>query len=452
MGRLFWKIFIWFCLALALITTAVGWGVKLYVELAEDEYRQEVPATQATALTVAIEQNGIDHARELLNKLASESRRPLFILDDQGRDILHRHLPPRLELMAIKGMEKSDRFIIREAIAPSGQRLRVVVPRFGGWKPHHPKMPRAPVWLSISIALFIGLLVCFWLARYLSRPVAGLSRASRALADGDLDSRVGSLGGRKDEIADLARDFDAMAERIQHLLQSQKQLLSDISHELRSPLARLQVAIALARRHSDGGDSLALDRIERDVERMETLISELLTLFRLDSTDAVPLDQVIDLAAFLEGLAEDNRLEAGAKGCRINLNIQGELRLKGNAELLRRAFENTIRNAIHYTTSDTVIDIEARQEEAAALTVTVCDRGPGVEETALATLFDPFVRTDSARERRTGGYGLGLAIARRAIEIHRGTIAAMNRTDGKGLCILIRLPTTGTAGGGSSRD
>lgn len=439
MGRLFWKIFLWFCLTLMLISLAVGWAVKIYVEMSDNEFREEVPLTQVTALAVAIEQSGREQARGLLMRLHQEIRHPIFVLDSDGQDILRPRLPPRLENLLSRRDRHPDRFVSREAWTPEGEKLEVIAPAFKNWRARHQRPPKAPLWLMVSIALLVGLILCFWLARYLSRPVIRLSRASRALADGNLQSRVGNQGGRRDEIADLAGDFDLMAERIQHLLQSQKQLLSDISHELRSPLARLQVALALARRQNTA-DPAALDRIERDILRMEALIGELLTLSRLESGPETPLDETIVITPFLEEIIEETRIEAAARKCKIELQCNMSESVKGNTELLRRAVENVIRNAILYTAANSLVEISVNRLED-RIRISVCDRGPGVPEPSLNTLFDPFFRTDSARERRTGGHGLGLAIARRSVEIHGGLISAQNRTDGPGLCIHLELPT-----------
>lgn len=429
MGRLFWKIFAWFWLALALISLSVGWGVKLYVEQ-HSSLPRGYPQAQVRAIAHAFEQGDMEQARNLLDSLSHTGRFPIFSLDSQGGEMLDRDLPHFLTGESRQKALKSDRLLVREVVTPGGERFQIVALR----TPTFPRLSKAPGWLSLSIALLISTLVCFWLARYLARPISRLRDATRRLSAGNLDVRVGGFGCRKDEIADLAADFDTMADRIQQLLQAQRQLLQDISHELRSPLARLQVALALARRR-DTGDSAQLDRIERDIQRLEELVGEVLTLSRLESIADANLNEPIDLKALIGDIAQDNTLEATQKQCRLTLDLEDNGRLIGSTELMRRAVENLVRNAIKYSHDDSEITITLRRRNG-ALQLEVCDSGPGVAEDALHRLFEPFVRTDSARERNTGGFGLGLAIARRAIELHRGTVTAFNRHDRSGLCVI----------------
>jgi len=243
------------------------------------------------------------------------------------------------------------------------------------------------------------------------------------------------LGRRRDEIADLGRDFDHMAARLQALVEAQKRLLHDVSHELRSPLARLQVAVGLARQQPERLES-ALERIERETARLDALVGELLTLSRLEAGVTGAPAGVLDAGELLEEIVADARFEAEAAGCRVELQLRGALAVHGRDELLRRALENVIRNAVRYTARDTVVEVSAARD-AVELAITVCDRGPGVPEAELDRLFEPFFRAERGAQR--AGYGLGLAIARRAVEAHSGRIRASNRPGG-GLCVEIRLP------------
>jgi signal transduction histidine kinase len=433
MTRLYWKIFIWFWLALLLISFAVGWGVKFYMEQAYP-FSEQFPRGQVAAISLAIEQGRFDKARDLLDHLSHESRYPIFVIDDRGQDLFGRSLPPFLKKLADRQPIRHDLLVVRDARAPGGARYQVVAPRRPGY--HGPAWPRR--WLALAITLAISTLVCLWLARYLSMPVTRLRDATHRLAAGELGVRVGNLRGRKDEIADLAYDFDTMADRIQQLLQAQQQLLRDVSHELRSPLARLQVAVALARRKAGDKEAPSLDRIERDIQRLEELVGQVLSLSRMECTAEQDLDETVDLVELVTMVVTDNQLEAEQKGCTIDWHARGRATLIGNGELLRRSVENLVRNAIRYTEDNTTIQVEL--ETGPEIRLRICDRGPGVDEASLATLFEPFVRADPSRERPAGGYGLGLAIARRAVELHGGRIDATNRTDARGLCVTIALP------------
>jgi len=280
----------------------------------------------------------------------------------------------------------------------------------------------------------ISTLVCYWLANYLSRPIRRLSSATRQLSEGQFQVRIGSLK-RRDEIADLGRDFDRMADKIQQLLSAQKQLMQDISHELRSPLARLQVALALAMR--DGANREAYyERLGRDLDRLEVLIGEVLTLSRLDTVSYEK--EMLDLSELVVSIIDNCGIEAAHKGCELHLDSAPGISLHGSPELLHRAVENIVRNAIKFTAQGTRINVSVRCLRGWAI-IAVRDQGPGIPEGSETVLFEPFVRIDQARQHKTGGYGLGLAIAKKAVELHQGSISAENVAPG-GLQVTIRLP------------
>ena len=277
-----------------------------------------------------------------------------------------------------------------------------------------------------------GGLVCYGLAKYLTSPLARLRVATQQFADGKLSTRVGpAIGKRRDEAADLARDFDVMAERIELLVNSQKRLLGDISHELRSPLARLTVALELARRRSGPEANEYLKRIDQESERLNELIGELLSLARMESESGVLNPESIDMAEFIRGIADDVDFEAQASNRSVNLIGSPTCRVNGSAELLRRAVENVARNALHHTPEGSSVDIAVTCKNG-SVTVGVRDFGTGVPEGDLKNIFKPFYRVADARERATGGVGLGLAIAQRAV------ISARNLNPG--LMVEIRLP------------
>jgi two-component system OmpR family sensor kinase len=279
------------------------------------------------------------------------------------------------------------------------------------------------------------------LAWYLARPIRHLRSAFAALAQGRLDTRVAPLTGRRrDEIADLGRDFDTMAQQIQALIAAQRSLLHDVSHELRSPLARLQAAIGLARQSPQRLET-SLGRIEREAQRLDELVGELLTLSRLEARVVRhPLERSerTDLVDLVASIAADAHFEAQASGRSVVFSGEGELHADVRVELLQRAVENVVRNAIKFTSEGTAVDVGVRVDASVGeALVTVADRGPGVADEELQSIFEPFYKGESAPPGP--GFGLGLAIARRAIEAHGGRVQATNRVGG-GLLVEIRIP------------
>jgi signal transduction histidine kinase len=300
--------------------------------------------------------------------------------------------------------------------------------------------PQRPFpWDFWLLAVFVSGVVCFWLARYLTRPLRDISKATRQLAEGDLGARAGSaLAPRQDEMGELVRDFDAMAERIAALIAAQKQLLSDISHELRSPLARLQVALELARRKAGSAAENDLNRIQGEADRMIDLIGQLLAVSRSESDVAARQFEAFDLGDVVRGVIDDTNYEAGATGTPVTLEIRRTATIEGDPELLASAVENVVRNAVRYSPKESVVNVLVTGENGRALVV-VRDHGPGVDEAALKDIFAPFFRVGSARDRSSGGVGLGLSIAQRAVTLHKGLISAHNAESG-GLTVTIDLP------------
>lgn len=294
----------------------------------------------------------------------------------------------------------------------------------------------------IIMALMISGIVCYALTRYLSSPVFALRAATQQFARGDLDARVGAkICNRRDEFSDLANDFNEMAQQIGTLLLLQKQLLTDISHELRSPLARLNVAIELARRSPTADAEKMLDRMAKESDLMNQMIGHVLMLSRLESrTDAIHM-QPIDLPQLVRAVVADADFEATAKGCSVALPESERCEVLGNEQLLRSAFENVVRNAVRYTREGTLVEIRFKQDLTAGsdVTVEIRDHGTGIPERHLQHIFRPFYRVSEARDRDTGGVGLGLAITERAIRLHGGTVAVRNAEQG-GLVVAITLP------------
>jgi two-component system sensor histidine kinase CpxA len=335
----------------------------------------------------------------------------------------------------------SERRIAQAITGPEGRRYILVVENPG--PPHFFWGPGHTPGLGIAIAILTSGLVCFLLARSLTAPIVRLRAATRKLAKGELSARAGPTGAhRRDEIAELVRDFDAMAERLENLVNAQSRLLNDISHELRSPLARLSVALGLARQRTGPEVAGNLNRIELEANRLNELIGRLLTLARMEEGDQPTPMAPIRLGDLVCEVAKDAEFEAQGRHCQVRCEVVQDAVVLGNSALLHSAIENVVRNAMRYTHEGTEIEIEVQRADlanGAEAIIRVSDHGPGVPEPALSKLFRPFYRIDDARNRQTGGVGLGLSITERAVRLHGGSVAAQNRAGG-GLIVEIRLP------------
>jgi len=295
----------------------------------------------------------------------------------------------------------------------------------------------------LAVSFIVAGLFSYLLARSLTKPILQLRKATRQFAGGALATRVGSiLETRKDEIADLGWDFDTMAERIEALVSAQQRLLRDISHELRSPLARLNVALELARRPSGSNPGNALDRIERESERLNELITELLTLTLLESGTEKIEKTPIDIESLIESIVEDSNFEARDRNRLVKIVSSRKIMVNGSEEMLHRAVENVVRNAIRYTDEATEVEVSLYAQEIDGQRVAVIrvrDHGPGVPEESLSQMFKPFYRVEDDRGRLTGGTGIGLAITERSVHLHGGTITVAN-VSGGGLVVEMSLP------------
>jgi len=441
MGRLFWKIYLWFWLTLLLIVAGVFVATSLYLQNQNDDERRRIrPHFQVQAVIQVLKFSGDEAARAYLQQRNKESaRRAVYVVDESNIDILGRVVSPKL--LASKSA--------RQAITPAGKKYRVLSDSRRLKLANNTssfsirfltRIVKRVGFLWLGIAFVLSSIVCFWLAWYLTNPIRKLQYAAQQFSRGKLDTRVSQhIGSRRDEIADLGKDFDDMAEHLQKLINNQKQLLSDVSHELRSPLARLQVAVGLARKKGNKETEADLLRIEQETERLDDLVGQSLTLSRLDAGADYPMDDYIDVVALLEKIIDDCDFEASDQHKKVAFEYTQSWTIKANAELLHRAIENVIRNAIHYTAVNSTVKVTLNKSKNKTFVINVCDQGPGIPESKLVHLFEPFVRLSSARDRDSGGYGLGLAIAKRAINFHQGEIKASNRS-AQGLCIEITLP------------
>jgi two-component system, OmpR family, sensor histidine kinase CpxA len=450
MRSLFLKIFLSFWVAQALflvLAVLVTLAIRQQAESAWDAEQAQVlnQAVQAyesggqAALARYFDQvRESEHVRAyLLNEKDEElsGRR----LPEWAKDAEHRHArPPHGDLLGWMMPARPQRQSITSA---SGHRYTLVVLP----PPHGPFGDPGIHGLGIFIAILSSGLVCYLLARYLTSPVVRLRAATQKLAAGDLTARAGvPRPGRHDELAELVRDFDTMADRLEKSVKAQARLLNDISHELRSPLARLNVALGLSRQRSGPEAQSSLERIELEANRLNELIGRLLTIARLESGDQAMQKVPLRLQELIHEIAQDAEFEAQSRKCHVNVTQMDDCVVMGDPSLLRSAIENVVRNGIQYTSegTDVQIRLECRQGTTGTeAVIKISDSGPGVPDEALDKLFRPFYRIDDARGRQTGGVGLGLAITERAVRFHGGAIQASNRSEG-GLMIEIRLPAT----------
>ncbi len=330
--------------------------------------------------------------------------------------------------------------LARAALALKGQSGREYI--FATELPAGPRavvVSRGTIFLQWGVALLVSGLICSLLTRYLTTPILRLQEMSQRLTAGDLSVRAGAnLAQRRDEFGDLVRDFNAMASRIEELISRQRQLTSDVSHELRSPLARLGVALDLGRKRK--GDDPAFDQMEADIALLDEMIGRLLTIAKLDNAGPqIPMADV-DLDELVAQIVRDAEFESRDRNVNIRFTSPGNCSVWGSAELLHSAIENVVRNAVRHTEQGTSIEVEMRHEGISEKThLTVLDHGPGVPAAELQKIFQPFYRVAAARDRQSGGTGLGLAIADRVLRIHGGSIAAEN-ADPHGLRVEIVLP------------
>ncbi|HEX8713382.1 MAG TPA: ATP-binding protein [Terracidiphilus sp.] len=300
---------------------------------------------------------------------------------------------------------------------------------------------------QLPVAIVVGGLMTFVLVLVFTRPLARLRKAAGELAAGKLTARVAWPAARsqffgRDEIQALMHDFNHMAERLESLVAAQKLLLRDVSHELRSPLSRLSVALELARDDADPAMTAHLDRIERETERLNMLIGQLLTLSSMEALERMENFKPVSLNRLIERLIPDADYEARQRACSVVFHDRAKCSILGNEELLYRAVENVVRNAIRYAESGTEVEIELATNGGNGhkhAMIVVSDRGPGIPEDQLNAIFRPFYRVDTARSPDTGGFGVGLAIAERAVRLHKGELEAANR-EGGGATIRMSFP------------
>ena len=441
--NLFLKIFLWFLAAIALMIGVVAflnWSVQTepVVSRWQNSVRNQMNIYAATAAQIR-DNEGEAELRTFLDRLrTADTVNEVAVVARDGRVVAGEvaradDFVPLVESSFASGEPQLNVNAADTALAArsfdtaGGTRFALIV----RWE-----RPRAPAFLGDSrvryaryaVLLITAILVCYALAKYLSSPIGKLRDAAQKLAAGDLKTRV-DVGRRRDELSDLAKDFDIMAERIESLIESQKRLSRDVSHELRSPLARMSVALEIAKQKNNGELSPMLERIETESSRLNEMITRLLTLSKLETGTRDFRRETVDFSTLVEQIVDDADFEAHANSKSVKIVHMDRCQVVGSENLLQSAVENVLRNAVKYTRKSTAVEVSVKAA-GANVVFTVRDHGEGVPDEELSNLFRPFYRVGEARERKTGGIGLGLAIVQQAVSVHNGTVTASNTGDG----------------------
>ncbi len=445
---LFLKIFFWFW------ATAIVTGIALIVTFIFGPGR--VPSRWHSTLTdtarssgmialAEFERGGAPAASSYIESLERDTQLRACLFDVNGNPIEEKGCETFTDMRSRVASSRSPEFAVKYGLV----RVAQILPGSGGHDyifatelPAGPRvafgMDRAAVLLRFAVALSVSGIICYLLTLYLTGPILRLRQAAQQLAGGMLSTRAApSIERRGDDLGALGRDFNTMAARIEELISRQRQLIFDVSHELRSPLARLNVALDLAREGKAG--DLPFDHMESDLLRLNEMIGRLLTIARLD-TAAVPVEMTtMNLTDLVGQIVEDAGFEAQKRSVAVNMTAPEHCYVRGNSELLHSAFENIVRNAIRYTDAATSVDVALESGNKSNFLLTVRDHGKGVPENDLERILQPFYRVDEARDRESGGAGLGLAIADRVMRIHGGTIHAENAHP-QGLKVIVEIP------------
>ena len=466
MRRLFWRIFAAFWLATVVVLLAFAWIISSNFET------ETIPGLGVTRLQAAMDDllsrtshelrhEGEEATRKWLRGASNFGPISIYVFDSDGNEMLGRTPPSTISDAAGEVIVEAGQLADDGSLMPThdGDRLRARAIRvkddtarvdiYGAVAKLEGTfftrlISRRPItfWSNIATGMIVSALFSFLLAWYVAAPLTKIRDSTRRFAEGDLDARVGELKfGRSAEMTALASEFDDMAARIKALIESHRRLVRDVSHELRSPLARLRVALELARDGDEAQVHASLDRIEKESARLEGMLSQALELSRLETQRSAAQDTVA-VDQLLEDVITNADYEGAPRGRKVVLADCERQVLTGSSDALYSAFENVIRNALAYTQDGTTVTVRLLRDprDPRYALVTVRDHGPGVAEAELKRIFEPFYRTDSARTRASGGTGLGLAIARSAVEWHGGSICARN-TEGGGLEVAIKLPT-----------
>ena len=446
--RLFWKIFLPFWLAQALLLGLLY--MRLHYRLHSENpwwvqpERRLIPNFADLAVE-RYEQAGQSALLALLDQSSMPHRVNYWLFDGSGRELSGRPLPseiPDFALRALRreGVARPDDSVILVAPITTQRDHYLLVGEFIP-PPLSERVPGDMIWV-LKLGTIISALMCLVIAHYLSKPIERLRKATNEMARGNLDIRVGNtIGNRRDEIADLVRDFDSMAGELRNQIVSERNLLSGVSHELRSPIARMRLALALARSSDPHERAEMLDRIEQDSIQLDSMLDRILTVARLESGQYKPKFESLSLNDVMDEVLDDARFEAAATDVTVNYVDDAIVTVSGDPGLLRSAIENVVRNAIFYSGQGGIVDVGLRVADGNAVLI-VRDNGKGVPEETLSLLFKPFYRVDDSRGTTTGGMGLGLAIVRNATAAHGGSVTARNVMP-HGLEVELRMPVSG---------
>ena len=444
---LFWKLFSWFWLTMLSMMMALLIGVAITVDPSDFLSERRELFRELEIVSRKVERLSVGWARNLPFPQFTGSY--FYLFDPAGEVVGRRVVPEELSSAYNRTHQRKEPTItFKDGVVVVGPRkvwvgnvpydlfLTKEMPRLVHWRV---TKVLSKQWHLVIIALGVSFFLCLLLARYLVVPIRRLQGASRRLAMGELSARVGNVfKQRGDELGDLARDFDYMAEQLETQVNNKEQLLRNVSHELRSPLTRLQISLALAKRKSP--DAVAEHaRIEREIERLDEMIGEIIRFSRIQHgvTDRAASCEQVNLKLLLEQLVDDGDFEAQSQNKAVVLTCHQTIELCGVRDWLSAAVENVIRNAIRFTPEESSVDVTLVQDNRNAI-IRVRDKGPGVPEGSLEAMFEPFNRLDETRGKENDGFGLGTAIALGAVTNHGGTIKARNGHPG--LEVTITLP------------
>ena len=448
MRSIFLKIFLWFWLTMVLVALAFVfvWSLENNAAPSRESLTADAVGLYASSVAQAYEANGASAAEQSLQHLQKTFGIRAALLSENMQALVgtlenvDQQLVVNAKSSGQTEFEMRGNFAEVAAVAqgPSGKKyvLLAELPRRTSGLFRGSASQQVLRW---AIAILISGLVCYTLTLYLIRPVLRIRSAASSIAGGNFSARAApTLAHRRDELGDLVRDFNQMAERIERLMETQQQLLRDISHELRSPLARLTVALEIARKSASEETAGALNRIEQESERLNEMIGRLLTLARINSLVDPPQHSSVSLRSLLDQIAQDANFEAAAKSCRVDVTGARDCEIQGSHELLHSAIENVVRNAVHHTPPGSTVRVHLDCDGGHSR-ISVSDEGPGVPAAELEKIFRPFYRLSDAREHRSGGTGIGLAITQQVARLHGGNVHAHN-VDPHGLAVEFELP------------
>lgn len=447
MHKLYWKIFLSFWVVTSfLVILTMGITGTLTRQSSIPVSEKIFINSYANAAVATYESGGKKALIQWIKHIALSKHLTIYLLSSNGKIIGLGKTPDGVSKLYVnflknkipEGIFRQSNFLVSHEILTLSQTTYRLVAELHTPISHLIEIPWGGMSFVLIIAIILSGLVCILLSLYLTKPLSALREAAKSIAKGHLDTRVGDeIKNRKDEIAGLAAEFDTMAKRIEQLITSKERLLQDISHELRSPLARLQVAVALVRSNNGQQNDTLYDKIETEIHRLDTLIGEILTVAKLLKPQATLQKDDCDLNGLIQEIINDANFEFASKNSHITFQ-QENVTIRADRNIIYHVIENIIRNALRYTENNTDILISLAQSNNKAL-IEIADHGPGVPEEDLKKIFDPFHRVDDSREQSTGGYGLGLSIAKNGVRLHKGRIYAENLTP-RGLKVSIELP------------